>query len=124
LADRAVMLPRGTVVLVELDPTVGHEQRGVRPCVAISDPAINADQRFPLVAVVPITGTAGGGALYPKLTPGSSGLTKESYALIDHLRSIDKRRIRRVFGGIARDELNAVDEGLTLFLGLAAADVG
>jgi mRNA interferase MazF len=118
------MLPRGTVVLVELDPTVGHEQRGVRPCVAISDPAINADQRFPLVAVVPITGTAGAGALYPKLIPGSSGLTKESYALIDHLRSIDKRRIRRVFGRIAPGELNAVDEGLTLFLGLAAADVG
>ena len=63
------MLPRGTVVLVELDPTVGHEQRGVRPFVAISDPAINADQRFPLVAVVPITGTAGNGALYPRLGP-------------------------------------------------------
>ena len=115
------MLPRGTVVLVELDPTVGHEQRGVRPCVAISDPAINADQRFPLVAVVPITGTAGTGALYPRLAPGSSGLVKESHALIDHLRSIDKRRIRRVFGRIAPDELHAVDEGLALFLGLSPA---
>jgi mRNA interferase MazF len=115
------MLPRGTVVLVELDPTVGHEQRGVRPCVAISDPAINADQRFPLVAVVPITGTAGTGALYPRLGPGSSGLVKESHALIDHLRSIDKRRIRRVFGRISPDELHAVDEGLALFLGLSPA---
>nr|MBK7068973.1 type II toxin-antitoxin system PemK/MazF family toxin [Deltaproteobacteria bacterium] len=37
---------RGTLVLVELDPTVGHEQRGVRPCVAVSDPVVNADQRF------------------------------------------------------------------------------
>ena len=50
---------RGTVVLVELDPTVGHEQRGLRPCVAVSDPSVNADQRFPLIAVVPVTGTAG-----------------------------------------------------------------
>jgi mRNA interferase MazF len=86
-----VTLSRGTVVLVELDPTVGHEQRGVRPCVAISDPAINAD------------------------------LTKQSCALIDHLRSIDKRRIRRVFGRIAADELHAVDQGLALFLGLPTA---
>ena len=110
---------RGTVVLVELDPTVGHEQRGVRPCIAVSDPAVNADQRFPLIAVVPVTGTPGEGALYPELSAGESGLTKTSYALIDHLRSIDKRRIRRVFGSMTRDEIAAVDQGLELFLGLA-----
>ncbi len=36
-------LDRGAVVLVALDPTIGHEQRGVRPCVVVSDP--DADQR-------------------------------------------------------------------------------
>jgi len=112
-------IDRGTLVLVELDPTAGHEQRGVRPCVAVSDPAVNADQRFPLIAVVPVTGTPGEGALYPELSPGESGLTKTSCALIDHLRSIDKRRIRRVFGRVTKDELAAVDQGLELFLGLA-----
>lgn len=112
-------LDRGTVVLVELDPTVGHEQRGMRPCIAVSDPSVNVDQRFPLIAVVPITATPGEGALYPELSPGTSGLNKTSYALIDHLRSIDKRRIRRVFGRVARDELALVDQGLELFLGLA-----
>lgn len=109
---------RGTVVLVELDPTVGHEQRGVRPCIAVSDPTVNAEQRFPLIAVVPVTGTIGTGALYPVLAPGPSGLVKESSALIDHLRAIDKRRIRRVFGQVTLDELNALDQGLALFLGL------
>jgi mRNA-degrading endonuclease toxin of MazEF toxin-antitoxin module len=49
---------------------------------------------------------------------GQSGLTKASYALIDHLRSVDKRRVRRVFGQLAPNELNAVDDGLALFLGL------
>ncbi len=113
-----VTLDRGTVVLVELDPTVGHEQRGVRPCITVSDPAVNADQRFPLIAVVPVTGTAGNGALYPALAPGSSGLTKASYALVDHLRSIDKRRIRRIFGQISPNELTNIEQGLELFLGL------
>jgi mRNA interferase MazF len=111
-------LDRGTVLLLELDPSRGHEQRGVRPCVAVSDPAVNVDQRFPLIAVVPITGTPGTGALYPALSPGKSGLTKASYALVDHLRSVDKRRIRRVFGRVKDDELAAIDEGLELFLGL------
>ena len=113
-----VTLDRGTIVLVELDPTVGHEQRGVRPCVAVSDPTVNADQRFPLIAVVPVTGTPGEGALYPALAPGPSGLTKPSYALIDHLRSIDKRRIRRLFGQVSSGELAGIDQGLELFLGL------
>lgn len=113
-------LHRGTVLLVELDPIVGHEQRGVRPCIAVSDPAVNADQRFPLIAVVPLTGTPGEGSLYPELSPGRSGLNRTSFALVDHIRSIDKRRIRRVFGRVTKDELDAVDQGLELFLGLAA----
>jgi mRNA interferase MazF len=113
-----VTLERGTVVLVELDPTLGHEQRGVRPCIAVSDPAVNADQRFPLIAVVPLTGTPGEGALYPSLAPGPSGLTKTSHVLTDHLRSIDKRRIRRIFGQLSAAELATIDQGLELFLGL------
>ena len=97
-------------VIVELDPTVGHAQRGIRPCITVSNPAVNADQRFPLIAVVPVTGTPGEGALYPQLSPGKSGLTKTSFALIDHVRSVDKRRICRVFGQLAEEEL-AADEG-------------
>jgi mRNA interferase MazF len=110
------------VVLVELDPTVGREQRGLRPCIAVSDPSVNGDQRFPLIAVVPVTGTAGVGALYPLLTPGASGLTKVSYSLIDHLRSIDKRRIHRIFGQVSPAELMAIDQGLALFLGLRSSE--
>jgi mRNA interferase MazF len=113
-----VKVDRGTVVLVELEPTLGHEQRGLRPCIVVSDPAVNLDQRFPLLAVVPVTGTAGEGALYPELTPGGSGLAKTSYALTDQVRSVDKRRIRKVFGAVTRGELAAIDLGLELFLGL------
>ena len=109
---------RGAVVVVELDPTIGHEQSGVRPCIVVSDPDVIGDQRFPLVCVVPVTGTPGEGLLYPPLAPGQSGLAKKSFALIDHLRSIDKRRIRRVFGELEREEIAAIDEGLALFLGI------
>ena len=115
------MLARGTVVLIGLDPTFGHEQRGLRPCVVVSDPEVVADQRFPLVGVVPVTAQAGDGALYPALAVGKSGLSKESFALVDQVRSIDKRRIRRAFGTVADEEMAAIDEGLTLFFGLTSA---
>lgn len=113
-----MIVDRGTIVLAEVAPTARQEHHRVRPCVAVSDPAVNADQGFPLIAVVPVTATPGKGALYPELSPGKSGLTRASYALIDQLRSIDKRRIRRVFGRITQAELAALDQGLELFLGL------
>ncbi|MEX2529119.1 MAG: type II toxin-antitoxin system PemK/MazF family toxin [Gemmatimonadota bacterium] len=111
-------LQRGTVALVTLDPTVGHEQRGTRPCILVSDPEVLEHQRFPLVAVVPVTGSPGAGALYPRLSAGSGGLRKISYVLVDQVRSVDKARVHKVHGILPADELQAVDEGLRLFLGL------
>ncbi len=111
-------MKRGTVVLVSLDPTKGHEQRGSRPCVVVTDSAVSSNQRFPMLAVVPLTGTPGDGALYPSLVPGSSGLRQPSWALIDQLRAVDKRRVTKVFGEISPDELTDIDDGMRLFLGL------
>ena len=111
-------LERGSLVLVALDPVLGHEQRGLRPCVVVSSPAVASNQRYPLLGVIPVTGTPGQGALYPALEPGDSGLRKPSWALIDQLRSIDKRRVRRVFGEISKREQGQLDLGLRLYLGL------
>lgn len=111
-------MKRGTVVLVSLDPTRGHEQRGARPCVVVTSPTVSSDQRFPMLAVVPVTGTPGEGALYPNLKPGASGLRQPSWALIDQLRSVDKRRVIKVFGTVSPDEIAEIDDGIRLFLGL------
>jgi mRNA interferase MazF len=113
-----VKTERGIVVLLSLDPTVGHEQKGARPCVVVSAPEVIAEQRYALVCVVPITGTPGEGVLYPTLKPGASGLGKPSFALIDQLRSVDKRRVIRFLGRVSVDELKSIDEGLRLYLGL------
>jgi len=113
-----VKLGRGAVIVVELDPTSGHEQRGVRPCIVVSDPDVISGQRFPLVCVVPVTGPRAKTSLSASSTR-SSGLARKSFALIDHLRSIDKRRVRRLFGELPKEEMAAIDEGLAAFLGLA-----
>ena len=115
---KEIGLARGTVVWVDLEPTRGHEQKGHRPCVIVSDSQIIEDQRFPMIAVIPLTGTPGAGLLYPPLEAGPSGLQKRSFALIDQLRSVDKTRLTRVFGRISARELESIEEGLCLFLGL------
>lgn len=111
-------LARGTVVRVDLEPTHGHEQQGTRPCVVVSDAAVNSNQRFPLIAVVPLIGTPAPGPLDPALAPGTSGLSKPSTALVDQVRSIDKQHIRRRYGRVSAAELEAIDKGLCLYLGL------
>ncbi len=118
-----MILERGSLLLVGLDPTRGHEQRGARPCIVVSDPSVVAHQRYPLLAVIPVTGTAGEGLLYPSLETGESGLRKPSWALVDQVRSVDKRRVLRVFGRIQDDELERIDAALRLFLGLDPSTV-
>jgi mRNA interferase MazF len=117
-------VPRGTVVTLSLDPTVGSEQRGVRPCVIVSDPEVAGEQRYPLVAVVPLTRTPGEGALYPRLEPGDSGIRTVSFALVDQVRSVDKRRVQGIGRRVAPGDMESIDAGLRLFLGLEDGSAG
>jgi mRNA interferase MazF len=106
------------LVRLALDPVVGHEQAGNRPAVVVSDDEVAESQRFPLVAIVPVTRTPGRGLLYPRLEPGGSGLKEVSFALCDQILSVDKRRVARVYGSVSAAELAAIDRGLRGFLGL------
>ena len=104
LGGRArVRIRRGTIVVVELDPTLGHEHHGIRPCIVVSDPEVSGTQRFPLVCVVPVTSSNINGLLYPSLAPSEDGLRHRSFALIDHLQSIDMLRIQFALGELAQD---------------------
>jgi len=44
--------------------------------------------------------------------------------VVDHLRSIDKRRIRQIVGPASAIELADIDRGLELFLGLGLGACG
>lgn len=115
-------LDRGALVLLSLDPSLGDEQGRVRPCIVLRDAEVIWHHRFPLLAVVPVKGTHGHGPLYARLSPGSSGLVRPSFALIDQIHSVDRRRVRRIFGRIPREEIRTIDEGLKLFLGRDLTD--
>jgi mRNA-degrading endonuclease toxin of MazEF toxin-antitoxin module len=53
------LFERGAVLILNLDPIVGHEQGGKRPCIVVMRKERVARQRFPIVVVVPVTGTRG-----------------------------------------------------------------
>ena len=108
------------MVLADLDPTLGHEQRGLRPCVVVTDPDVSAHQRFELLAIVPLTSRPQTGVLYPVIEPDEpAGVRLRSYVLVDQLRSIDKRRIRSVAQRpLERNVLYELDRALRMLLNL------
>ncbi len=111
-------LCRGDVVRVQLDPTIGSEQRGERPALVISPDIINEYSPVVLVAAITSRKTE---RIYPFETlieAPEAGLHKKSKILLMQLRSIDKRRIVGAIGKIEDSTQLRVNEALKIATGL------
>lgn len=90
---------RWSVWRANLDPVVGSEQGLTRPVLVVSQTALN--DILPVVNVLPITSRKAGRRIYPNealLPAGTAGLTLESIVLCYQIRTLDKRRLGRMFG--------------------------
>lgn len=110
---------RGDVVVADLDPTEGSEQRGTRPCLVVQNDAGN--ENAPTTIVVPFT-TSRSGRLYPfqVLVPADEcGLRKDSVALCSQIRTVSiEHRITGHLGSVSDARMTEVDEALKYSLGL------
>ncbi|HYG08676.1 MAG TPA: type II toxin-antitoxin system PemK/MazF family toxin [Pyrinomonadaceae bacterium] len=112
---------RWSVWLASLDPVVGSEQGKTRPILVISETSLN--NVLPVVNVLPITSRKSGRRIYPNevlLPAGAAGLTAESIALCYQIRTLDKRRLLRMFGTL--DDLSlreAILDALRFQLGIS-----
>lgn len=102
---------RSEVVLVDLEPTIGAEMNKTRPCLIISPDEMNDVLRT--VQIAPITSVERElpTRVFIKATRGS-GLDKDSYVVLDQLKTIDKKRVMRSIGKISDDELEEVCDAL------------
>lgn len=82
------------VVLVNLDPTVGHEIKKTRPCLVISPNEMNHHLQTTMVA--PMTTSQ---RSYPSRFEQTYGKRK-SFVALDQIRTIDRSRIIQDFGPI------------------------
>ena len=112
-------LERGAILQVDFDPTLGHEQRGLRPAVLVSDPAVIAPtSAFRCCASCRSPRRRARELCIRNWSREPAGLKRSSYAMVDQLRSVDKQRVRRVYGRLTDEELAAIDDGLRLYLAL------
>jgi mRNA-degrading endonuclease toxin of MazEF toxin-antitoxin module len=118
---------RWAIVIVDFDPTVGHEQAGSRRALVVSNEAFH---RSGLATVCPISARD---PKYPgevHLPVGTSGQTKDASILVHQIRTIDLRRVaawlvsgrtRYVIDPVIRAEVRSA---LAHHLGLDAAERG
>lgn len=88
-------LKQYSIVLVNLDPTVGSEIQKTRPCVVLSPPQMNAHLNTIIVAPMTTTKKA-----YPTRVPVKFQ-DKEGFIALDQIRTIDKMRLVQVFQGLS-----------------------
>ena len=100
---------RGQIYLADLNPVKGSEQGGIRPVVVVQNDMGN--KYSTTIIVVPITGQKKINLpTHTKLY--SMGLTKESTALMEQIRTIDKCRLIKYVGEASEEEMNDITEAL------------
>ena len=102
-------MKRFSLYIVNLDPTIGAEIKKKRPCLIVSPDEINT--YLQTVNIVPLTSTQ---RILPtriliKATP-QSGLSNDSYAVLDRLKTVDKSRLSAPIGEISEEEKHAVSD--------------
>jgi mRNA interferase MazF len=109
---------RGDIIIVNFEPVRGSEQGKIRPAVVIQNNIGNKYSK--LVIVSPVTGKIYDRELpiHVKVTAQESGLVKDSTILLNHIRSVDKSRIRKKIGKLDGYTMSKVDEAIKVSLGL------
>jgi mRNA interferase MazF len=108
---------RGDVWFVDLAPTRGHEQSGMRPALVLSVDLFNSGPSE-LVIVCPITSKRRNLRSHVQIIAPEGGLSSESYVMCDHIRSISRDRLARALGSVSDATISAVEERVRILLGL------
>ena len=105
-------ITRGDIYKADLSPVVGSEQGGIRPVVIVQNDMGN--RYSPTIIVVPITTRLNKKNLPTHTKINNSSLLKESIALMEQIRTIDKSRLIEFIGVLNESEMNRITEALRI----------
>ena len=109
---------RGDVYLANLDPYIGSEQGGTRPVVVLQNNTGN--YYCPTLIIAPITSKAGKKPSQPThyYAERIHGLELPGMVLLEQIKTIDKRRVRKYLGRMTRQQMDEIGEAIENALGL------
>lgn len=114
---RECEVKRGDIFLADLDPGVGSEQLGIRPCVIVQNDIGNHFSSTTIVAPV----TSRPKKRLPTHVPIKIQLReipRDSIALLEQIRAIDKRRLLVYIGHTDKKTMSRIDAATECSLGL------
>ena len=113
-----MLIKRGDLFWVNLNPTRGSEQSGRRPVLVIQNDIGN--EAAPTTIVAPLT-TKRFSRGYPtnvELPRGVSGLKFDSTVLLSQIRTIDKTRLEKKIGPLPETYMEKIGQAIKISLGL------
>jgi mRNA interferase MazF len=111
---------RGDLYYADLNPVVGSEQGGIRPVLIIQNNVGN--RRSPTVIVAAITSKEMRTTLPTHcILAAGNGLNRESIALLEQIRTIDKRRLKEYVGALGQTDIDRINTALAVSLELRLA---
>jgi mRNA interferase MazF len=109
LSNQSVVVRRGEVWRVNLDPTIGAEIQKTRPVVVVSSDAIGI---LPIKLVAPVTDWKdryAHSSWHVKIDPDTAnGLTKTSAVDTLQLRGVDTSRFLKRLGRVSADKIEEI----------------
>ncbi len=108
---------RGEVWVVDLNPTRGHEQSGVRPALVVSVDEFNAGPAARVV-VLPLTTRDRRVPSHVRIEPPEGGVQQTSFIKCKDLRSLSRQRLANAWGRVTRKTMEAVEDRLRILLDL------
>ena len=110
-------IKRGEIYYMVFDNAIGSEQDNIRPALVVSNDIGNANS--PTIIVVPLTSSKKSKNLPIHVQISKScGLSNDSVALTEQIRTFDRMRLGSYIGRISEDEQAAVDIALATSVGL------
>lgn len=106
----------GHLYLADLNPRFGTEPGKIRPVVVVQTDSLN--RHHPSTIVCPLTTKVAGfeNPLRVAIPKGVSGLSRPSDILVDQVKSIDNRRLRRKLAALPDPYLTELRQKLLLIL--------
>ena len=110
------MIKRGELYYADLSPVVGSEQGGVRPVLIVQNDVGN--RYSPTVIAVAVTSQINKARLPTHIALDTTcGLPKDSVALAEQVRTLDKRRLKDRIGSLDEKAMQKVNTALMVSLG-------
>lgn len=109
---------RGDIFYANLNPVIGSEQGGLRPVLILQNDRGNRFSRTTIVAAITSRTRKATLPTHLELPADRYRLDRDSVALLEQIRTIDKRRLKNRIGRLDDDGLRALDRALCASLGM------